>query len=68
MLIPSSGAQLKKANLQEIKLFDPIISADAILKEILVAQKDKNIKDVLLNVDSRVQAQGDPSRSQGEKE
>jgi len=52
VLMPSSTTQLKTANLQEIKLAGPIISADAILKEIKAAQKDKNIKGVLLNVDS----------------
>jgi len=52
VLVPSSSTQLKTANLQEIKLAGPIMSADAILKEINAAQKDKNIKGVLLNVDS----------------
>ena len=52
VLMPSSTTQLKTANLQEIKLTGPIISADSILKEIEQAQKDKNIKGVLLNVDS----------------
>ena len=52
VLVPSSTTQLKTANLQEIKLAGPIMSADVILKEIKAAQKDKNIKGVLLNVDS----------------
>jgi protease-4 len=52
VLVPSSTTDLKTANLQEIKLAGPIMSADAILKEINAAQKDKNIKGVLLNVDS----------------
>ena len=52
VLMPSSTAQLKTANLQEIKLAGPIITADTILKEIKAAQKDKNIKGVLFNVDS----------------
>jgi len=52
VLMPSSSTQLNNANLQEIKLTGPIMSADAILKEIEKAQKDKNIKGVLLNVDS----------------
>ena len=52
VLMPSSTTQLKTANLQEIKLAGPIMSADAILKEINAAKKDKNIKGVLLNVDS----------------
>ena len=52
VLMPSSSTQLSTANLQEIKLTGPIMSADAILKEIASAQKNKNIKGVLLNVDS----------------
>ena len=52
VLMPSSSTQLNNANLQEIKLTGPIMSADSILKEIQKAQKDKNIKGVLLNVDS----------------
>jgi len=52
VLMPSSSSQLSSANLQEIKLTGPIISADAILKQIEEAQKDKNIKGVLLNVNS----------------
>jgi len=52
VLMPSSSSQLSSANLQEIKLTGPIMSADAILKEIEKAQKDKNIKGVLLNVNS----------------
>lgn len=52
VLMPSSSTQLSNANLQEIKLAGPIMSAEAILKEIEKAQKDKNIKGVLLNVDS----------------
>jgi len=52
VLVPSSTTNLKTANLQEIKLFGPIMSADVILKEIKEAQADKNIKGVLLNVDS----------------
>ncbi len=52
VLMPSSTTQLSTANLQEIKLAGPIMSADTILKEIEKAQKDKNIKGVLLNVDS----------------
>ena len=52
VLMPTSTTQLKTANLQEIKLAGPIFTADAILKEIETAQKDKNIKGVLLNVDS----------------
>ena len=52
VLMPSSSTQLHPANLQEIKLTGPIISADAILKEIEEAQKDTKIKGVLLNVNS----------------
>ncbi len=52
VLTPSSSTQLNTANLQEIQLTGPIMSADAILKEIETAQKDENIKGVLLNVDS----------------
>jgi len=52
VLVPSSTTNLKTANLQEIKLFGPIMSADVILKEIKEAQADKNIKGVLLTVDS----------------
>jgi len=52
VLTPSSTTQLKTANLQEIKLVGPIMSADTVLKEIETAQKDKNIKGVLLNIDS----------------
>jgi protease-4 len=52
VLMPKSSTQINPANLQEIKLVGPIMSADAILKEIAKAQKDKNIKGVLLNVDS----------------
>jgi protease-4 len=52
VLTPSSSTQLSTPNLQEIKLTGPIMSADVILKEIEEAQKDTNIKGVLLNVDS----------------
>ena len=52
VLVPSSTTNLKTANLQEIKLFGPIMSADVILKEIKEAQEDKNIKGVLFTVDS----------------
>lgn len=52
VFMPNSGRPAKNANLQEIKLSGPIISADKILKEIENAQKDKNIKGVLLNVNS----------------
>ncbi len=52
VFMPSSSTQLNTPNLQEIKLTGPIMSADVVLKEIAAAQKDKNIKGVLLNVDS----------------
>jgi hypothetical protein len=43
VLMPSSSTQLNPANLQEIKLSGPIMTADAILKEIEEAQKDTKI-------------------------
>ncbi len=52
VFMPTAEAPLKKANLQEIKLFGPIISAEKILKQIEEAKKDSNIKGVLLNVNS----------------
>lgn len=52
VLMPSTSTQIGTANLQEIKLFGPIMSADVIIKEIEKAQKDKNIKGVLLDVNS----------------
>ncbi|SFV64743.1 protease IV (PspA) [hydrothermal vent metagenome] len=52
VLMPSGTTQIKTANLQEIKLSGPILSAENILKEIKSAQNNKNIKGVLLNVDS----------------
>lgn len=52
VLMPTSSTQLKTPNLQEIQLAGPILSAEAILKEIEEASKNTNIKGVLLNVDS----------------
>lgn len=52
LFMPSAEAPMKKANLQEIKLFGPIVSAEKILKQIEEAKKDKHIKGVLLNVNS----------------
>ena len=52
VFMPDSSTPLETANLQEIKLTGPIMSADKILKEIEEAQKDKHIKGVLLNVNS----------------
>lgn len=52
VLMPTSTTELKPANLQEIQLTGPILSADAILEEIETAQKDTKIKGVLLNINS----------------
>ena len=52
VLMPSAEAPLKKPNLQEIKLFGPIMDAEKILKQINAAKKDAHIKGVLLNVNS----------------
>ncbi|MFK5975607.1 MAG: signal peptide peptidase SppA [Sulfurovum sp.] len=52
IFMPSSATQKGTANLQEIKLFGPIMSAEKIIKEIEKVQKNKNIKGVLLNVNS----------------
>ncbi len=52
VLTPSSSTPLSQPNLQEIRLTGPILSAEKILKEIEEAQKDANIKGVLLSVDS----------------
>ena len=52
VFMPSSDMPASHANLQEIRLSGPIMSADKILKEIEKAQKAKNIKGVLLNVNS----------------
>ncbi len=52
IFMPDSSKPTANANLQEIKLTGPIMSADNIIKEIEKAQKNKNIKGVLLNVNS----------------
>jgi protease-4 len=52
VFMPKTDTPLTKANLQEIALTGPIMTADKIVKEIEDAQKDKNIKGVLLNVNS----------------
>jgi len=52
VFMPDSSTPLETANLQEIKLTGPIMSADKILKEIEEAQNDKHIKGVLFNVNS----------------
>ena len=52
VLMPSGAEPLEKANLQEIKLSGPIMSAEKIVKEIEKAQRDENIKGVLLDINS----------------
>lgn len=52
VLAPSGSDNTSTANLQEIKLTGPIMSAERILKEIEGAAKDPKIKGVLLNVNS----------------
>ncbi len=52
IFMPKSSEEISNANLQEIKLSGPIISADKILKEIHEATKNSKIKGVLLNVNS----------------
>jgi len=52
LFMPESNSGLQPANLQEIKLSGPIMSADKILKEIEKAEEDKAIKGVLFNVNS----------------
>ena len=52
VFMPKSETALNPANLQEIELFGPIMSADIVIKEIEKAQKDSKIKGVLLNVNS----------------
>lgn len=52
VFMPKSSTQLTTANLQEIELLGPIMDAEKIVKEIETAQKDKNIKGVLFNVNS----------------
>ena len=52
VFMPKSATPLETANLQEIKLTGPIMSADNILKEIEKAQKDSKIKGVLLTINS----------------
>jgi len=52
VFMPKSNTSLTKANLQEIALTGPIMTADKIVKEIEKAQKDRHIKGVLLNVNS----------------
>ncbi len=52
VFMPKSETTLNPANLQEIELLGPIMSADDVIKEIEKAQKDPKIKGVLLNVNS----------------
>ena len=52
VFMPKSNTPLSTANLQEITLTGPIMTADKIVKEIEKAQKDRHIKGVLLNVNS----------------
>ncbi len=52
VFMPTSSDNTSNANLQEIALSGPIMSADKILKEIESAQNNKHIKGVLLNVNS----------------
>ncbi len=52
IFMPKSETSLNPANLQEIELLGPIVSADIILKEIEEAQNNPDIKGVLLNVNS----------------
>jgi protease-4 len=52
VFMPSSPKQLTPANLLEIELSGPIMNADSIVKKIEEAQKDSEIKGVLLNVNS----------------
>ena len=52
VLMPTSSTQLRPANLQEIQLVGPLMTADALLTEIEHVQKDPKIKGVLLNINS----------------
>ena len=52
IFMPKPETTLTPANLQEIELMGPIMSADLVIKEIEKAQKDPKIKGVLLNVNS----------------
>ena len=52
VFMPKTETTLNPANLQEIELLGPIMSADLVIKEIEKAQKDPKIKGVLLNVNS----------------
>jgi len=52
VFMPKSETTLNPANLQEIELLGPIMSADLVIKEIEEAQNNTKIKGVLLNVNS----------------
>jgi protease-4 len=52
LFMPTPKSQLIPPNLQEIKLTGAILDASEILNQIEQAQKDPNIKGVLLNVNS----------------
>jgi len=52
LFAPTQESEFKKNNLQEIKLTGPIMDVTSILEQIQKAQKNKNIKGVLLNVNS----------------
>ncbi|MEA1954285.1 MAG: signal peptide peptidase SppA [Campylobacterota bacterium] len=52
VFMPKSENTLNPANLQEIELLGPIMSADTIIEAIETAQNDPKIKGVLLNVNS----------------
>ncbi|SFZ98093.1 protease IV (PspA) [hydrothermal vent metagenome] len=52
LFMPNSSKMTDNANLQEIELTGPIMNADKVLEQIESAQKNKNIKGVLLNVNS----------------
>jgi len=47
-----SGESFEMANLQKIELYGPIMTADKVLAQIEEAKKNKNIKGVLLDVNS----------------
>lgn len=52
VFMPKSETTLSPANLQEIEILGPIMSADLVIREIEEAQKNTKIKGVLLNVNS----------------
>lgn len=52
LFAPTQESEFRKNNLQEIKLTGPIMDVTSILEQIQKAQNNKNIKGVLLNVNS----------------